>query len=58
MDSSDPFMMASWYYADYDSYSHFDAYSKKDREAFAEGAEQADGDDDWEADWEADFDGT
>ncbi len=57
IDAGDPFMMASWYYADYESYSAYDAYSKKDREAFADGGEPL-GDDDWEADWEADFDGT
>jgi len=55
-DGSDPFLMATWYYADYETYSAWDAYTKKDREAFAEGEEPAD--DEWEKDWEADFDGT
>lgn len=56
--AADPFLMATWYYADYETYSAYDAYSRKDREAFADGGDDLPDDDEWGADWEADFDGT
>lgn len=51
---NDPLLVSSVYYSDYDQLSQYDAYSKRDKEAF----QATEGEGEWDKDWDADFDGS